>query len=114
MGLPTAPERVRQIELGLHDPFEEVGSLAQDDGVDVGQGHVGIIEGTEHRLPDQPAEGHVETPGLVVGLAHTDNGTRWHAHDRPSRMHTRFCCRHGPEVAWPKARRPPPKMWSAA
>ena len=74
--LAHGTEGVGEVELGLHDALEEVGGLAEDDGVDVGQGQVGIVEGPEHRLAHQAAEGHVEPPGLVVGLAHADDGAR--------------------------------------
>ena len=73
--------------------------MPEDHGVDVGHGHLGIVEGPEDGLADQAAEGHVETPGLVVGLTDADDGARSCAHDGPSRMQMRFCCRQGPEVA---------------
>ena len=75
---------------------------------------LGVVEGPEDRLADQPPEGDVEPTRLVVGLADADDGTGSVAHGRPSRMQIRFCCRHGPEVEWASARWPPPKMWSAA
>ena len=75
-GLAHGTEGIGEVELGLHDALEQVGGLAQHHGVDVGQGHVGVVEGPEHRLAHQAAEGHVETPGLVVGLAHPHDGAR--------------------------------------
>src|SRR5262249_42738607 len=42
---------------------------------------------------------HVAARLLVVGLADADDGARLVAHlASPSRMQTRFCCRHGPDV----------------
>ncbi len=113
-GLADRTEGVGQVELRLHDALEEVGGLAQYHGVNVRQCHLGVVEGPEDGLPHQTAEGHVEPSGLMVGLADADHGHGGRAHDRPSTMQTRFCCRHGPEVAWASARLPPPKMWSAA
>ena len=43
-GLADRAERVGEVELGLHDPFEEVGSLADDDRVDVGKRHLRVVE----------------------------------------------------------------------
>ncbi len=73
-GLAHRAEGVGEVELGLHHALEEVGSLAQHHGVDVGQRHLGVVEGPEDGLPHQTAEGHVEPPGLVVGLADPDDG----------------------------------------
>ena len=100
IGLPDRAERVGQVELGLHDALEQVGGLAEHHGVDVGHGHVGVVEGPEDGLADEPAERHVAPAGLVVGLADPDDGAGEVAHDRPSRMQTRFCCRQGPDVEW--------------
>ena len=103
-GLAHRAQGVGEVELGLHHALEEVGGFSEDDGVDVGHGHVGVVEGPEHRLADQSAEGDVEAAGLVVGLADSDDGARAGAHGVSSRMQMRFCCRHGPEVAWARAR----------
>ncbi len=71
--LADRTERVGQVELRLHDALEEVGRLAEDDRVDVGQRHVRVVEGAEHGLADEAAEGHVEPARLVVGLADADD-----------------------------------------
>ena len=107
-------ERVGQVELRLHDALEEVGRLADHDGVDVGQRHVRVVERAEHGLADEPAERDVVATRLVVGLADADDRAGFSAHASSSRMQTRFCCRHGPDVEWASARFPPPKTWSAA
>ena len=77
-------------------PSNRSGALPEDDGVDVVHRHLGVVERPEDGLAHQSAEGHVEPAGLVVGLTDPDDGTRRRAHDRPSRMQMRFCCRHGP------------------
>ena len=110
--LADRAERVGQVELGLHDALEEVGGLAEHDGVDVGDGHVGVVEGPEHGLAHEAAEGDVAAARLVVGLADADDGGG--AHDAVLQDADRFCCRHGPDVEWASARLPPPKTWSAA
>ena len=69
-------EGVGQVELGLHDALEQVGRLAEDDGVDVGHRHVGVVERPEHGLAHEPAEGDVAATRLVVGLADADDGAR--------------------------------------
>ena len=102
IGLPRRAERVGQVQLGLHDALEEVGRLAEHDGVDVGPVHLGVLERPGGRLANQPAEGHVPAPALVLGLADADDRTWLMSHHSfPSRTQTRFCCRHGPDVAWP-------------
>ena len=106
-GLADRAQSVREVELGVHDAFEEVGCLSKDDTVDVGHGHPGVIEGTEHRLSNQATEGHIETARLVVGLADTNHSAGACAHGASATMQTRFCCRHGPDVEWASARCPP-------
>ena len=49
-------EGVGQVQLGLHHPFEEVGRLPEDHRVDVGHGHPGIVERSEHRLTNQASK----------------------------------------------------------
>ena len=109
--LADRAERVGEVELGLHDAFEEVGRLADHDRVDVGERHLRVVERAEHRLAHEPAVGDVVAARLVVGLTDADDRTRFGAHASPSRMQTRFCCRHGPDVEWASARFPPPNTW---
>ena len=110
--LAHGAERVGEVQLGLHDALEQVGRLAEHDGVDVGHRHVGVVERPEHGFADEAAERDVTTPRLVVGLTDPDHGCG--DHERPSTMQMRFCWRHGPLVEWARARVPPAKMWSAA
>ena len=97
-GLPAAPEGVGQVQLGHHHALEEVGRLADDDGVDVGPGHLGVGERPRGGLADEAGHRHVAAGGLVLGLADADDGDAFLAHQpSPSRTQTRFCCRHGPD-----------------
>ena len=50
--LADRAQRVGQVQLGHHHALEEVGRLADDDGVDVGPGHLGVGEG-----PRRPPRG---------------------------------------------------------
>ena len=96
-GLPVRAEGVGQEQLGHHHALEEVGRLADDDGVDVGPGHLGVGEGPLGGLPHEAGHRDVAPGGLVLGLADADDGDPLLAHQSsPSRTHTRFCCRHGP------------------
>jgi hypothetical protein len=92
-------EGVGEVHLGLHDTFEQIGCLAEDDGVDVAPVHVRVLEGALGGLTDESGDRDVTTTLLVVGLADADNSDGLMAHSSPSRMHTRFCWRHGPDVA---------------
>ena len=105
--LADRAQSVREVELGFHDAFEEVGGLSKDDSVDVGHGHPGVIECPEHRLSHQATEGHIETARLVVRLADSNHSAGACAHGVSATMQTRFCCRHGPDVEWASARCPP-------
>ena len=104
-GLARGAERVGEIELGLHHAFEQVGRLADDDGVDVGPRHLGVVERARRGLAHQPAQRHVPTPRLVLGLSDAHDRAGFVAHSgSPCRTHTRFCWRHGPDVAWASVR----------
>ena len=77
--------------------------------------HPGVLEGADGRLADEPGDGDVLALGRVLGLADTDHrGALGHLTPsrRPAgsaaRAQTRFCCRHGPEVAWARAVRADP------
>src|SRR5205085_1100344 len=89
-----------------------VGRLADDHRVDVAKGHLGVLERAQRRLAAQPGQRHVGALGRVLGLAHSDDGAA--VHDDASSTHTRFCCRHGPEVAWPSVRRALPSRMRCA
>src|SRR5690606_26097584 len=114
-GLAHRADGLREVELGHHHALEEVGRLAEDDGVDVGPGHLGVLQGLDHRLPHEAGDRDVAAGGLVLRLADADDRDALLAHQSlPSRTHTRFCCRHGPLVAWATARRASPRAMRAA
>ena len=73
IGLPTAPERRRQVELGHHDALEHVGRLADDHGVDVGEPEPGVLERRQRRLAHQPGDRDVLPLGLGHRLADPDD-----------------------------------------
>ena len=81
--LARRAERVGQVQLGHHHALEEVGRLADHDGVDVGPGHLGVGQRTRRRLPDEPGHRHVAPGGLVLGLADPDDRDPVLAHQRP-------------------------------
>ena len=87
-----------QVDLGHHVALEHVRGLADHDGVDVRPGQVGVGQRHLGRLTDESGDGHVVPLGLVVGLPHSDDCTAF-CHHSPSKTHTRFCWRHGPDVA---------------
>ncbi|CAM5617544.1 hypothetical protein SMICM304S_11481 [Streptomyces microflavus] len=72
--LADGSEGVREIQLRHHDALEEVGRLADDDGVDVAPGQSGVLQGTDRRLADQSGDGDVVPGGDVLGLADADDG----------------------------------------
>ncbi len=111
--MPTAPERRRQVELGHHHALEHVGRLAHDDGVDVRETQPGVLQGGQRRLAHQPGDRDVLPLRLGHRLAHSDDCAQL-GHHTPSRTHTRFCCRHGPEVAWATARSAAPDQMARA
>src|SRR5438876_1026264 len=52
-------ERVGEVQLGHHDPFEHVGGLADDDRVDVAPAEPRVLEGAQGRLADEAGEREV-------------------------------------------------------
>ena len=121
-GLAHRPQRRGEVELGHHDALEHVGGLADDHGVDVAPVEPGVLEGTRRRFAHQPGDRDVLALGGVLGLPHTDHRAAL-GHHAPfpagpegsaARAHTRFCCRHGPEVAWAIALWALPSMMRAA
>ncbi len=82
-GLPDRAQGVGQVQLGHHDALEEVGGLADDDGVDVGPRHLGVVEGPRGRLADEAGDRHVAAGGLVLRLADADDGDSFLAHHVP-------------------------------
>ena len=106
--LADRTQRVGEVQLRLHHALEDVGRLSEHDSINVGHCHLSVVKGSEHGLAHEAAEGHVETTFRMLGLAHANYRAR--DHDGPSRMQIRFCCRHGPLVAWANARAPPSRM----
>ena len=95
-GLPTAPERVGEVQLRHDHALERVGRLPDDDGVDVAEVHAGVLERLDGGLADQPGHRYVVAGRDVTGLTDPDDGGTDATHHSPSRTQTRFCCRHGP------------------
>ena len=112
--LAGGAERVRHVQLGLHHALEQVGRLAEDDRVDVGPCHLRVVERSDGGFPDQAGERHVAPTRLVVRLPDADDGGWLPAHESPSRMQTRFCCRHGPDVECARVRCLPPSTMARA
>ena len=73
-GLPDRAEGVGEEQLGHHHALEEVGRLADDDGVDVLPGHLGVGQGPGGGLADEPGHRDVAPGGRVLGLADADDG----------------------------------------
>ena len=97
MRLAGGAEGVGQEQLRHHHALEEVGGLADDDGVDVGPGHLGVVEGPLGGLADRPA---METSPrvawcLVWPMPTTATRSLPIRRLLPARQ-TRFCWRHGP------------------
>jgi hypothetical protein len=90
--LPVRAEGVRHRELGHHHALERVGRLAEHDGVDVGPGHLGVVERALRGLADEPRERDVVALLLVLRLSDADDGAGLGRHAQsPSRTATRFC-----------------------
>src|SRR4029077_7907715 len=92
----------------------QVGRLPGHDRVDVRQREAGVGERAVDRLPAQASDGHVGPPAAGMGLADPENGRPVPGHGRASITLTRFCCRAGPLVAWPRARSARPEEISRA
>ncbi len=73
-GLAGGAEGVGEEQLGLHDPFEGVGCLADDHRVDVLPGQAGVLEGPDGGLAAQAGHGQVGARLGVLGLADADDG----------------------------------------
>ena len=115
IGLPTAPSASARYSSGIITPSKKSGALPIDDGVDVGPASCRRRPAPRGGLPDEPGDRHVAPGRLVVGLAEPDDGHALLAPSvAPSRTHTRFCCRQGPQVAWATARPASPRAMRAA
>src|SRR3546814_1541937 len=62
-GLARRAEGVGQVELGHHHALEEVGGLADHDGVDVGPGHPRVLERPAGRLSHETGHRDVAPGG---------------------------------------------------
>ncbi len=85
-------------------PSKKSGALPMTTASMSAQRHLGVVEGA--RAPPR-ARGRRSTrrrawPACLVWPMPT-TATRSLAHHSPSSTHTRFCCRHGPDVAWATA-----------
>ena len=113
--LARAPSASARYSSGIITPSKKSGALPIDDGVDVAPGHLRVGEGAGRGLADEPGHRDVAARGLVLGLADADDGDSFLGHQpSPSRTHTRFCCRHGPDVAWATPRVAVPAMIRSA
>ncbi len=121
-GLAHRAQGRSQVQLGHHDALEHVGGLADHHGVDVTPVEPGVLEGACRRLAHEPRDRDVLSLRGVLGLAHPDHRAAL-GHHAPfpagpegsaARAHTRFCWRHGPEVACAMAVRALPSMMRAA
>ncbi len=81
-GFADGAERVGEVELRHHDALEEVGRLADHDGVDVGPAQPGVLQGADRRFADESGDGHVVPGGDVFGLADADDGDGLLTHER--------------------------------
>ena len=73
--LAVGTQRVGQVHLRHHQAFELVGRLADDDGVDVLPGHLGVVEGALTGLTDEARHRQVLADLGVLGLADADDCT---------------------------------------
>src|ERR1019366_5318427 len=121
-GFAHGAEGRGEVELGHHDALEHVRGLADDHGVDVSPVEPGVLEGAPRRLAYEPGDRDVLTFRGVLGLTHTDHRAAL-GHHAPfragpegsaARAQTRFCWRHGPEVACAMALRALPSMMREA
>lgn len=67
-------EGVGEIELRHHQALEEVGCLADDDGVDVRPGQGGVLQRAYGGFADETGERDVPAGGDMLGLADADDG----------------------------------------
>ena len=105
IGLPAAPSASVRYSSGFITPSKRSGALPMTTASMSAQSIWASSSARRRRLAHQAAEGHVPAPGLVLGLADADDRAGLVAHlPSPSRMQTRFCCRHGPDVEWPSVR----------
>ena len=72
--LADGTERLGQVRLGHHHALEEVGRLADDDGVDVVHRQVGVRERAVGGLAQEARQGDVAAHRGVLGLADADDG----------------------------------------
>ncbi len=81
-GFADGSEGVGEVELRHHDALEEVGGLADHDGVDVAPGQPRVLQRADGGLADQSGDGHVVPGGDVLGLADADDRDGLLTHER--------------------------------
>ncbi len=111
--LAVATQRVRQIQFGHHHALEHVRRLAENQRIDIVPAAARVLECPLGRLPHQARDGHLLVLRFVLGLADPDYRYPI-SHAQASSTATRFCCRHGPELAWATPRLALPLMIRSA
>ena len=102
IGLPAAPSASARYSSGFMTPSKRSGALPRTTASMSARSCWASSSARQRGLADQPAERHVAARLLwwVWPMPTIAHGW-WLIARLPSRMQTRFCCRHGPDVAWP-------------
>ena len=105
-------EGVGQVQLGHHHALEEVGGLADDDGVDVGpaSSRRRRARGRRPRARARPSRRRRGWPGASSARCRRRRRVSLPISPPLPGRETRFCCRHGPDVAWATPRVASPSM----
>ena len=109
--LADGTESLGEVELGHHHALEQVGCLADHDGVDVVEVDPGVGERAIDRLAAEARDRDVLALGSVVGLADADHGCGLLAHPFRPMTQSRFCCRAGPLTSRGRATRSAHAVW---
>ena len=101
IGLPTAPSASARYSSGIITPSKKSGALPMTTASMSAQVISASSSARCGGLADEAGHRDVVAGACVLGLADADDGDALLRHQSsPSRTHTRFCCRHGPAVAW--------------